>query len=144
MFYLPIIMLFSHLTFPARSLAGMIETGYEWWTTPIMVPCSTYIVCIRHYGFHWKTIKYPTIKKLVFSSFSSNHSLSVILQNGKAIELSTGGGYCMRELKKMADVILHNICVLPGIDMKRTQVGHQCVVWSREDEGDGPQAAEKA
>lgn len=133
MFYLPKIMLYSHFTFALRSLGGMLATGYEWWTTPVVVPCSKCIVCIWHLGFRWKTIKYPAIEKLVCSSILSP-SLTIMLQTGKMLELGAGGGYCLRELKKIVDAILNNMCSLSGIRMKRDLVGNRCVVWTREPE----------
>ena len=142
MFYLPKTLLYFHFIFPFRPFASMVEFGHEWWTTPVVIPCSKRIVCFWHFGFCWKIIKYQMLEKLAWSNLLSGPRLAILMHTGKTLEISVAEGYSYseRELKTIADAILHNMHFVHGIPMKRSQVGSRCVVWGRDDRGTRGQA----
>lgn len=141
MFYFPISMALSHVVFSFRSLAFWAAAGYEWWTTPILVPTRKRIWCIWRLGFWWSTIRYDQIRKAVLAYWRhSEPHFTVVFGEDRAVVL--GDFYSFHEMEAIQEAVLHNWRTATGKRLKRQVLGRgESVIWTPAEEGVKPEEA---
>ena len=137
MFYFPASMALCHVIFSFRSLAFWVGGGYEWWTTPIVVPTRKRIWCIWRLGFWWSSIRYDQIRKVVLAQWrhSAPH-FTLVFGEDRAVVL--GAFYSLHEMEAIQEAVLYNWRAATGRRLKRQVLGlgAESVIWTVAEEGE--------
>lgn len=136
--YVPVWSILGHPFFLFTGVGYMAERGYEWWTTPMVIPAKRGLVCFWRMGTWWKRVRYSEIEEISSTRWLGREQLGIRLRGGKSIVLGANGQllgagcYHARELRKIREAILRNLRAVEGEDAwERRDAGSGATVWRR-------------
>lgn len=141
--YVPVWSILDHPFFLFTGVGYMAERGYEWWTTPMVIPAKRGLVCFWRMGTWWKRVRYSEIEEISSTRWLGREQLGIRLRGGKTIVLGAhghvwgdvfagAGCYYARELRKTREAILRNLrAAEAGESWERLDAGSGATVWRR-------------